>query len=49
MGLMVFFALGVVLCAALAVSLVARWQLPWREALDYFGLTVTDEDPALRR
>jgi len=36
------FGLGIVICAIAAAALVARWQLPWREALVWFGLAADD-------
>ena len=46
-----FFALGwclgIVLCALLARAAIVRWNLPWRDALMYFGLApYPDEVPA---
>lgn len=42
----VFLALGTVTCLVLGHRLIERRQLPWREALVYFGLAA---DPADRR
>ena len=42
----VFLAIGAVTCVALGRRLIERRQLPWREALVYFGLAA---DPADRR
>ena len=36
--LFVLMALGTVVCGALAFALTRRWRLPWRAALEYFGL-----------
>jgi hypothetical protein len=41
------FALGSIVCTAAAVVLVARWELPWREALVWFGL-ISDDGRANR-
>jgi hypothetical protein len=49
-----FFALlccfGIVLCALLARTIILRWNLPWQDALMYFGLApYPDEVPPRRR
>ena len=36
--LFVLMALGTVVCGALAFAVTRRWRLPWRAALEYFGL-----------
>jgi len=37
------FGLGIVLCTIAATVLVIHWQLPWREALVWFGLAAYED------
>lgn len=45
------FAVGSILCTVAAIVLVARWDLPWRETLVWFGLITDDgrEPPVAAR
>lgn len=38
LGLMLAWAFGVLVCAAIARRITVRYRLPWRAALMYFGL-----------
>jgi hypothetical protein len=38
LALLIFLAGGVVLCALAIRAITVRYRLPWREALQYFGL-----------
>ena len=38
LALLFLMCVGIVVCAISARALVMRWQLPWREALMYFGV-----------
>jgi hypothetical protein len=38
LALLVFLAAGVVVCGLASRAVVLRYGLPWRQALEYFGI-----------
>lgn len=36
--LFLLLALGTAVCVGLALAVTRRWRLPWRAALQYFGI-----------